>query len=151
MIDRTTTGESLRIERTFEAPIARVWRAFTDGPTLARWYALDDSWGPTSVELDLRVGGAYRFVLRPPGGEFVERGEFREIEEPRRLVYTCTLTGEGEAGHDETIVTIELTDLGDRRTHVSLTQTGFADEAERDLHRGGWNRFLDRLVRDLMG
>ncbi|HET7744728.1 MAG TPA: SRPBCC domain-containing protein [Gaiellaceae bacterium] len=84
----TGEGLTLHLERTVPASPAEVFAACVEPEKLAEW------WGPAgftspSVELDLRVGGRYRITMQPPDGDaFHLRGEFREVEPPRRVVYT---------------------------------------------------------------
>ena len=140
-----TEATTLVLTRTFAAPVARVWRAFTEPTELKKWYALNDEWTTPIAEVDLRVGGQYRLGLQPPGREpFFETGEYREIVENERLVYTCALTGDGDVGHDETLVVVEFKARGDE-TDVVITQ-GYATVADRDVHGRGWSMFLERLA-----
>jgi uncharacterized protein YndB with AHSA1/START domain len=97
-------GGELVFERTFDAPRALVWRAFTDPELIPRW------WGPlesaTTVEaLDVRPGGAWRFVSRAPGREDVAfYGEFLEVDPPRgfRWTFMFDVEGVGPQGGPET-------------------------------------------------
>jgi uncharacterized protein YndB with AHSA1/START domain len=78
----------LTIKRTFAAPRALVFKAWTDPKRLAVW------WGPRGFtnpvcEIDLRIGGAIYIVMRAPDGtDYPMRGVFREVVEPERLVFT---------------------------------------------------------------
>lgn len=80
------------ISRTFNAPRELVWRAWTEPAQLARW------WGPhqftaTVPTLDLRVGGAYRYVMHGPDGmEYPMSGTFTEVVPPERLVMAIDLS-----------------------------------------------------------
>jgi uncharacterized protein YndB with AHSA1/START domain len=80
------------ITRIFHAPKTMVFKAWTDPKQIAQW------WGPhgfnTSVcEMDLRIGGAYRIVMRgPDGAEYPMKGFYQEIVENQRLVYTADLS-----------------------------------------------------------
>jgi uncharacterized protein YndB with AHSA1/START domain len=137
------SGLTLRLNRVLSATRERVFAACTQPEDLSRW------WGPHGftvphVELDLRVGGRYRFAMQPPAGEvFHLTGEFRAIEPPARLEYTFRWEPPDPEDR-ETIVTVSL---GDRRdsTEFGLVQAGFASEARRALHEGGWTDSLDRL------
>jgi uncharacterized protein YndB with AHSA1/START domain len=87
--DATRTAErEITITRTFNAPRALVFKAWTDGKALAQW------WGPKGFtnpvcEIDARVGGAIRIHMRSPDGSvYPMKGEFREIVAPERLVFT---------------------------------------------------------------
>lgn len=121
--------------------------ACTEPRRLAKW------WGPQgfsipSVDVDLRVGGRYRIAMQPPDGElFRLSGEFRDVDRPRRLVYTF-IWEEPDPDDRETLVDLELGDLGES-TELALTQAPFATEARLALHREGWTESLDKLQRFL--
>jgi uncharacterized protein YndB with AHSA1/START domain len=90
-----TTPSDLEVvmTREFDAPRELVFDAWTKPQHLARWFGLRDE--KTDAEVDLRVGGSYRYVLGDgAGGEMVITGEFLEIAPPGRLV--CTERFEGE-------------------------------------------------------
>lgn len=134
---------ALEVSQVFVAPRARVFRAWTDPATLRRWYRLDDTWEVPVAEVDLRVGGAYRIDLQPPGrGVITEAGEYLEIVTDERLVYTCVRTGIGEPEH--TIVTVEFRDTPGG-SEVVVREEGFPSEVSRDTHAGGWPLFLARI------
>ena len=136
-------GLVLALTWALNAPIGQVFRALTQPATLAKW------WGPAGfttpeIELDLRVGGAYRFGMQPPDGDlFHLAGEFLEIDPPRRLSYTFRWE-EPDPDDRETVATLSLEDLGDA-TEVSLSQGVFATEARLELHRNGWTESLVKL------
>ena len=79
----TLEGErAIRMVRRFQAPRELVFAALTTPALLQRWYA-----ELVSAELDLRVGGDWRIVTRRPDGrEIGQRGTYREVEPPERLV-----------------------------------------------------------------
>ena len=87
-------GRLIEISRTFAAPLARVWQAFTDPELLAQW------WGPagfsTRVEaLDLNEGGRWRYVMiAPDGSEFPAEGTFLEIVTQQKIVTTDELAAD---------------------------------------------------------
>jgi len=131
------------MSRALPARRSRVFSALTEPDELAKW------WGPNgftapSVEIDLRVGGAYRIAMQPPEGElFYLVGEFREVDPPARLSYTFRWE-DPDPEDQETIVTLSLEDLGDT-TELELSQGEFATERRRALHDEGWTNGLDRL------
>lgn len=140
---------TLRLERTVRARPSRVFVALTDPEQVPRW------WGPhgftTSVtELDLKVGGTYRFAMEPPEGErFHVHGEYREIDVPSRLAYT--FRWEPPDPQDiETVVRISLSGLG-RWTRLTMDQGLFATLARKALHEQGWSDSLERLQAHLSG
>lgn len=83
----TPTDREIVMMRVFDAPRRLVWDAFTRPELLTRWFG---PWGFSLAvcEVDLRVGGGFRFVLRTPdGGNFGMRGTYREIVPPERSVH----------------------------------------------------------------
>ena len=92
-----------------------------------------------SVDLDVRDGGRYRITMQPPDGEaFHLRGEYSEVDPPRRLVYTFEWE-EPDPDDQETVVTLTFVD--DRKgTKLVLDQGLFASQARHDLHEAGWRK-----------
>lgn len=125
------------------APRERVFRSLSEPTELAQW------WGPSGfttpeIDLQLGVGGGYRFRMQPPEGEaFHLAGEFLEVDPPRRLVYTFRWE-EPDPDDRETVVTLTLDALGDA-TRLSLSQGEFATDARLALHRSGWTESLVKL------
>jgi uncharacterized protein YndB with AHSA1/START domain len=83
-------GLVLRIERTFDAPIEDVFEAWTSEQVLRRWMHANPDWETPTAEVDLRVGGRVRVVMRDPadGAEYGAVGEYTVIEPPHRLAFT---------------------------------------------------------------
>ena len=118
----TPTEREIRIERLFEAPRDRVFATFTDPKLIPEW------WGPRNTttivdQMDVRRGGAWRFVMREPdGSETGFRGTYREVTPPERIVQT--FEWEGMPGH-VSVETATFEDLGERTkvTTVSIFHT----------------------------
>lgn len=133
----------LRQERQFAAQPEQVFAALTEPARLARW------WGPRGfttpeIQLELRVGGSYRFTMQPPDGlAFHLSGEFLLIHAPERLSYTFRWD-EPTPDDRETVVVLLLSRLGEA-TNVSLSQGEFATEERLELHRGGWADGFEKL------
>ena len=140
---------SLRVERIFEAAPEAVFSAWTTPDLLKQWLHPAD-WSTPTAEVDLRVGGTYRWgVCSPDGGTFYEVGVFREISPPKRLVYTCRYehdTFEHDMPDEEMLVTVELEDLGGR-TRCVVVQEGYERIEDRDDQQNGWPAFLDTLAK----
>jgi uncharacterized protein YndB with AHSA1/START domain len=138
-----TGSFELRLRRVVPAPPVRVFAALTRPEDVARW------WGPhlfttPGIELDLRLGGRYRFTMQPPGGDrFHVSGEFLEIDPPAALAFTFRWD-EPTPDDRETVVTLTLDVVGEA-TELSLRQGDFATEERLALHRGGWSDSLDKL------
>ena len=125
------SDRELVVTRVFNAPRKLVFEAFTRPEHLVRW------WGPRGYtmpvcEIDLRPGGAYRFVSRgPDGAEYPFKGVYREIAPPERLVYTETWDMEPWSS-TETLITAVLEER-DGKTTMTSTILYPSTEA-RDAH-----------------
>jgi len=131
-----TTSHALRLERTLDAPVQRVFDAWTDPALLAQWYAPDPSW-EIKVENDLRVGGAYTVAM----GEHVVSGTYTEIDQPRLIAFTWKWAA---FDNPPSQVRVELTEV-DGGTHLVLTHTDLVDADDVKNHEEGWNGCLVRL------
>jgi len=126
----TTPGDTaIVMTRSFDAPRRLAFDAWTKPELLVRWYGAR-GWSLVVCEVDLRVGGAWRFVQRGPGGtEMGQSGLYREIVPPERLVYTEVFDNQSYPG--ESLVTHVFTAAGGRTT-VSSTVVYPSKEA-RDI------------------
>ncbi|WP_243711489.1 SRPBCC domain-containing protein [Actinomadura sp. KC216] len=149
----TPSDRAIVLTRDFAAPRALVFVAWTEPGLVKRWYGAH-GWDVVEAEIDLRVGGAWRFVWRGPGGAgMAAGGRYREIDAPARLVYTESFDDHWYPG--EAVVTHDLAERGGTTT---LTTTFlFASRRVRDLvvespmDRGaaeGYDR-LDAVLREL--
>jgi uncharacterized protein YndB with AHSA1/START domain len=85
----TPSDREIAMTRVFDAPRSMVFDAWTKPELLMRWLGVRGGWSFAVCEVDLRVGGAYRFVWRGPGGnEMGMGGVYREVVRPERLVAT---------------------------------------------------------------
>ena len=85
----TPSDQEIRMTRLFDAPRRLVFEAMTKPEHVKQWWGrLGEGYSVPVCEIDLRVGGAWRFVNRHPNGEAAFHGEYREIAPPSRLVFT---------------------------------------------------------------
>ena len=113
----TPSDREVMLTRKFDAPATMVFDALTKPEWLKRWYG-PASWTLVVCDIDLRVGGAWRFVVRQPAGkEIGQRGVYQEIDRPNRIVNTESWE-DWDAG--ETLVTTVLSEH-DRRTTFQCT------------------------------
>ena len=136
----TEAGQSrrvVRIRRLLPVTTEEAFLAWTDAQALSQWMSPS---GTASATIDLRVGGRLRIVMSGEGMEIEHTGEYRQIEPPRRLVFTWR--SEFTAG-EETLVTLEFRREGDQ-TELLLTHQRLPDE-QVDPHKGGWDQILERL------
>jgi len=138
---------TLQVKRTFHAPRAKVFQAWTDRAELAQWFAPSADYSTVVPELELRVGGRYRIEMHHKGGNVHGvSGTYQEINPPERVVFTWRWDGDASAEHS--VVTVEFQDLG-KSTEVTLTHEQLPNPEERDKHAQGWNGCMDQLARFL--
>jgi len=128
----TPASQEIRVERIFDAPRERVWRAWTDPAQVAQW------WGrgrKTIVErLEVERGGHWRIVVHGKNGIEGFEGRYREVTPPERFVRT--FEWDGMPGH-VVVDTVILEDLGDGRTKlISLALFHTTEERDGMLHSG---------------
>ena len=133
------------ITRRFAAPRHLVYRAWTTPELIRRWWS-GDRGEVTSAEVDLRVGGAWRYVMVAHGGfEVAFHGEFREIVPNERIVSTEVYEGVPDA---PAVTTLTLTEQDGRTTLTILVEHG--DRQSRDMHvesgmEAGMQEAMDHL------
>ena len=132
----------LEVERRLPAPIAEVFRWWTEPQMLARWMT---PVGTVTASVDLRVGGALRIVMRSADTMIEHTGTYTEIEPPRRLAFTWASPF---TGIEPSLVTVVLEPDGDHATILRLRHSALP-EAAAESHRGGWGVMLDRLAAGL--
>ncbi len=135
-------SNQLSIKQTFNAPIERLFACFTQPELLGQWHSPNETMSVTA-EVDLQIGGSYRIAMTSPDGEsHIAIGQYHEIEEPNKLVYSWRW--EGAEGPDTTI-TVLLTERGSK-TEVELIHTGFENSDTTQHHSQGWSGIFDRLA-----
>ena len=135
---------TLVIERVFDAPAKLVFTAWSSPEHLVNWFGPTDFTLPT-CEQDFREGGRYRFCMHgPDGSDHWVWGEYREISEFDRLVFTFDREGPDGKPWVNTVVTLSFEEA-DGRTKFKLHQARFRTEPDRDEHNQGWSASLDRL------
>jgi uncharacterized protein YndB with AHSA1/START domain len=141
--------DALRLERRLNAPAKAIFDTWTSAELLRRWWPAGSDWETPIAEVDPRVGGELRLVMRSPeGDEFGGSGQYLEIDPPERLVFTWTW--HGHEGHEGTqLVEVEFREFEDGTTTVILTNRGLGDEESRRAHREGWEPSFDNLDRVL--
>ena len=147
MVLTLPSDREIVIMREFNAPRRRVFDAWTDPQQVKQWYGCGEL-HLVSCEIDLRIGGEYRYVLLgPDGGEHTMTGQYLEIVAPDRLVYTERYVSE-QFESDEAFVTVTFVER-DGRTKLTSTVL-HKNAANRDMHLNsgvekGASLTLDRL------
>jgi uncharacterized protein YndB with AHSA1/START domain len=156
----STTANALVIERTFDAPVELVWKAWTDPAMAKQW------WGPSAfscpiAEMDVRVGGKSFMAMQSPdfndGEPIYSTGVYREVVPLERLVTTdcfadadgnvvpATHYGMGAEMPLEMLVTVTFEDLGGK-TKMTLRHEGLPAGETSEGANVGWNESLDKLA-----
>ena len=110
-----TAEYGISITRVFDAPRERVWKEWTEPEPFADWFGGPTAEVPLStVSMDVRPGGVWRATMLagPERREIRWKGEYHEVVEPERLVFTLS----DRPGEEYELVTVVLNDLGDGRT-----------------------------------
>jgi uncharacterized protein YndB with AHSA1/START domain len=142
------SGETLLIERTFQAPAQAVFDAWTSEEVLRRWFHAKHDWETPEARVDLRLGGTVRVVMRDPhkdadhGGE----GHYTEIDPPNRLVFTWTWDNDDEAR--ETLIELDFEET-EGVTTVRMIHNSLRDQESVVSHEEGWSVCFDNLERAL--
>ena len=128
----TPSDQEIRMTRLFNAPRDVVFEAMTRPEHVREWWGrLGDGYSVPVCEIDLRVGGRWRFVNRHPRGEAAFHGEYREIALPGRVVFTEIFE---EFPDSVSVVTADLTEE-DGKTRLTAT-VRYASVEVRDMVLG---------------
>ena len=139
------TDTQILITREFNAPKHLVYRAWTTPELIKRWWS-GDRGEVTSADVDLRVGGTWRYVMTANGGfEVAFHGEFREVVTNERIVSTEVFEGMPDA---QALTTNTFTEKDGRTTLTMLVE--HANKEDRDAHinsgmEGGMQEAMDHL------
>jgi uncharacterized protein YndB with AHSA1/START domain len=145
----TVAHPELTMTRVYDAPREVVFRAWTDPQGMARW------WGPKYFtnpvcEMDVRPGGALLIHMQGPDGVvYPMKGEFMEVVEPEKLVFTASALDD-EAGEPQLVdlTTITFEDLGGKTRLTVNAVVTYASPAAAGALSGmeeGWSQSLDKL------
>lgn len=151
------SDREVKVTRSFRAPRTLVYRAFTEPQLVRRWMLGPPGWSMPVCDMDVRVGGRYRWRWRSDqdGNEFGFAGIFREVQPPSRLVHTEAYdpgtVGGGYPGEDAIVTTTlaedggvttvtTLIDFGSKEARDAAVKTGMTDGMEQSY------QLLDRLL-----
>jgi uncharacterized protein YndB with AHSA1/START domain len=143
------SNEGITIIRVFDAPRERVWKEWTEPEPFADWFGGSESEVPLStVSMNVTPGGSWRLTMfADPGRREIRwKGEYREVVEPERLVFTLSDQPEEDAYE---LITVVLTDLGDGRTEMRFEQRGRMSAEQYERAGEGWSTFFDRIAERL--
>jgi uncharacterized protein YndB with AHSA1/START domain len=153
------SDREVKVMRSFKAPRALVYRAYTEPQLVRQWLLGPPGWTMPVCDMDVRVGGRYRWRWRSDkdGKEFGFAGTFREVQPPSKLVhseaYDAGTVGDAYPGNEALVtVTFEedggvttmtsLIDFGSKAARDAAVKTGMTDGMEQSY------QLLDRLLAD---
>lgn len=137
--------DELLITRTFDAPPELVFELWSDPDHLRNWMGPEGYDCPVA-EVDFRVGGKYRALIRSPEtGDSWFSGVYREIKPNERLVFTFMWNNTGPSAGLETLITIDFAEVRGK-TSMRFHQTPFRDVDARDRHVWGWTSAFDKAA-----
>lgn len=152
---RESLHNDIVLNRVFDLPISKVWRAWTDADEFKKWWGPKDFTCPSS-KMEARVGGKYLSCMRGPDGkEYWSTGVVKEFVPERKLVVTDSFSDEkgniisgseyGLPGNwpKELLISVYLEEA-DGATKMKLRHEGIPDEM-RDECIKGWNESFDKL------
>ena len=137
---------TVTLRRIFNAPIDRVFDAWTKAEVLADWFG-PAGYTVTRAEVDLRLGGKYLIVLQSPAGGTIKHfGEYVEVTPPEKLVFTWLLENQackgGENQCAETLVSIDFRRIN-QTTEIRLVHERLPNKEAYDGHEFGWRSTFD--------
>lgn len=136
---------SITVVRTFAAPVAEVFAAWTD-PALLRLWLVPGPCEILEASADARPGGRYKIVVVSPAGDrHVTTGEYREVVPGKRLVKTWIYEGPNAVGPYPTLLTVEFRETGPRSTELTLRQDQLVTHQDREGNREGWRLCFEKL------
>ncbi|WP_210481015.1 SRPBCC domain-containing protein [Naasia sp. SYSU D00948] len=157
-------GETFDVDvtRTFDAPVDRVWRAWSEADEVKKWWGPDGFTCPVA-EVDLRVGGRALVAMRAPaeygGRDYYNTWNYTLVEPHSRIEYVSNFADEegnrrtpADLGlppgiPDDGRHEVEFRDLGGGRTEMRMVEHGYATAEVRDQSRTGLDQCLDKMAR----
>ena len=140
---------SLKITRVFRASTKRIYEAWTSATELKSWHCPQDM-TISKTECDPSIGGRYSItMLAPDGSQHRAAGSYLELTPYSKISFTW----EWEVGGDPangSQVTIELRDLGDYTTELTLFHERLENEEAKDAHHGGWSSAFNNLEQHIL-
>ena len=135
------SDREVKVTRSFKAARPLVYRAFTEAALVQRWLLGPPGWSMPVCEMDVRVGGRYRWRWRSDkdASEFGFTGTFREVQPPSKLVHSEAFdpgSVGGEYPGSEALVTVTFTESGDLTTVTSLIDFGSKEARDAAIATG---------------
>ena len=149
MTKKINVIDTLTLKRIFNAPVERVFDAWTKAEVLTKWFG-PEGFSVMHSELQLHVGGNFDIKICSPDGKHIRHfGHYLEINRPHKLVFTWMLADQECKGSEgltsETIVSIEFKRIKET-TQLTLTHEQLPSKEAYDGHKFGWSSSLNSLT-----
>lgn len=152
MTERAVTHATFRIERTYDATLAKVYRAYADPTIKRRWFVEGEGWDIESYDIDFRVGGRESSSFRFKGGPLVSFDAiYQDIVHSNRIIIAYSMTIDG-VRISSSLATTEMRPEGRQGTRLIFTEQGAFLDGHRDGAAGreeGTRELLESLAREL--
>lgn len=135
------TNDKLVLRKMIPASREEVFAAWTDPESMRHWMCPGDA-VTAEVQMDVRVGGSFRILMKGPKQDYDHTGEYRLIDRPSKLSFTWISKG---TDLKATLVTVELFER-DGATELILTHENFTSPEQVGPHAGGWGKIADLLA-----
>jgi len=135
------TDLAVNINKTIKAPIEKVFDAWLNPQTLAKFILPMPGMPEPEVENTAEAGGTFKIVMAVGDEKIPHTGEYIEIERPNKLVFSW----QSPCSMDDSRVTLVFKSVDESKTLIELTHIKFIDEATRQDHEGGWGNILEAL------
>jgi uncharacterized protein YndB with AHSA1/START domain len=132
---------AVTVRREIEASPEELFDSWLDADSVAEWMR-PNRIERTAAKIDARVGGKYEITMHMGGEALLHAGVYREIDRPRRLVFTWTSAATYET---ESLVTVEFLPRG-RKTEVVVVHEQLPDADAVPSHATGWAQAIERLA-----
>jgi len=132
------TELALNVSKIIHGPIEKVFDAWLNPKILSKFMMPMPDMPASDVENDVREGGGFTITMHAGDSELPHTGKYIEINRPDKLVFTWV----SHCSVDNSIVTINFTEIDKNHTNIALSHIKFIDEKTRSDHEGGWTHIL---------
>jgi uncharacterized protein YndB with AHSA1/START domain len=137
-------------ERLIAASVDVVFAAWRDPSSLSRWMCPSETMVSATVDVDFKVGGLFRIVMHAPDRDYIQEGEYLEIDPPHGLAFTWVSHFMPD-GAQQTRVRVTLESAGEDKTRIVLTHDQLPPGDHYDGHVEGWATILHKFSEHLAG